>query len=225
MQIDFDLAHRGKTASSLRFVRTALLSLATVMMFGSEAFAFRITMASRMKLSGSSSHSIDARFGKFSKQHLFRRVRSLTKLNAKEGPNDSDEGNSKPAKPFDKGASEFVPVDMQPANEWVMLKQNFLFDWPLLPKDVCISLDCSSNTCISPLFKPLMAAITGVLQAISRRIRLLFLCGQPSDCVDNVRQCGRSCPETLGIDLGIHGSGNSATPSPFTPRTFTPRPK
>lgn len=34
--------------------------------------------------------------------------------------------------PFDKGASEFVPVDMQPANEWMQLKQEFLFDWPLL---------------------------------------------------------------------------------------------
>ena len=34
--------------------------------------------------------------------------------------------------PFDKGASEFVPTDMQPANEWQELKETFLFDWPLL---------------------------------------------------------------------------------------------
>ena len=33
--------------------------------------------------------------------------------------------------PFDKGASEFVPVDMQPANEWQQLKETFLFDWPM----------------------------------------------------------------------------------------------
>ncbi|EKX48922.1 hypothetical protein GUITHDRAFT_136549 [Guillardia theta CCMP2712] len=36
--------------------------------------------------------------------------------------------------PFDKGASEWVPTDMQPANEWSLLKDTFLFDWPLLPQ-------------------------------------------------------------------------------------------
>lgn len=34
--------------------------------------------------------------------------------------------------PFDKGASEFVPTCMQPANEWQDLKETFFYDWPLL---------------------------------------------------------------------------------------------
>ena len=33
-----------------------------------------------------------------------------------------------------EGASEWVPTDMQPANEWSLLKDTFLFDWPLLPQ-------------------------------------------------------------------------------------------
>jgi hypothetical protein len=50
---------------------------------------------------------------------------------------EEDEENMKKMKkervlPFDKGASEFVPTDMQPANEWQTLKETFLFDWPLL---------------------------------------------------------------------------------------------
>jgi len=35
--------------------------------------------------------------------------------------------------PFDQGASSVVPTDMQPANQWVMLKETYLFDWPFLP--------------------------------------------------------------------------------------------
>jgi len=35
--------------------------------------------------------------------------------------------------PFDKGSSEFVPSEMQPANEWINLKEEFMFDWTLLP--------------------------------------------------------------------------------------------
>ncbi len=127
------------TASSLLFVRMALLSLVTLITFCNEASAFRLNiLPPRIKLSGSSSHIIDSRFGKYSNQHFVRRGFHLSSLNLKEVSGDSDDGDSKPAKPFDKGASEFVPLDMQPANEWVMLKKDFLFDWPLLPKDVCI---------------------------------------------------------------------------------------
>ena len=142
MRIDFDFTHRcvKTAASSVLSVRTALLSLVTMMMFCDEAFAFRLILSPRMRLSGSSSHSIDASsFGKYPKQY-FCRGSHLTTLNVKEVPGDSDDVEAKPAKPFDKGASEFVPLDMQPANEWVMLKKDFLFDWPLLPKDVCIHL-------------------------------------------------------------------------------------
>ena len=68
------------------------------------------------------------------------RVGGLMGLRAERGSrsefSDDDEEKLKEMKqrrqlPFDKGASEFVPTDMQPANEWQELKETFLYDWPL----------------------------------------------------------------------------------------------
>ena len=121
------------------------------------------------------------------KTEYIHRSKGMTKpksnsvLNIKNGPGDDrdDVDRQGSAKPFDKGASEFVPSDMQPANEWVLLKKEFLFDWPLLPDQVSfasISINLNSSD-----------SSAGVFQEIGRSICLLFLRCQPSNSFHDIR--------------------------------------
>jgi hypothetical protein len=103
--------------------------------------------------------------------------RSTVFLNLKDGDGD-ETSRFESAKPFDKGASEFVPSDMQPANEWVLLKREFLFDWPLLPEQALLSTKYST-LCDAD-------SLSGILQAVGRSVYVLFLCGKSADRINDL---------------------------------------
>ena len=127
---------RSKGARKMLRQVTSIFALT---LFCDRVSAFQKMTISRIKIPGASSKCL---FWCDPYQIMYQK-RSALKIQNGPGEDSNQPDN---VKPFDKGASEFVPLDMQPANEWVLLKKEFLFDWPLLPNEVNSQSKVSKHT-------------------------------------------------------------------------------